>query len=108
MLKLISMNKKTIQILIIVIAFAASGFVLYRGFSGNKSSAPAVVPGVPGSANGADIDKILSNRATLDFNSVLKRPNVQYDTLSLPDVKPEEIGHENVPDIIPIPLKPAN
>jgi hypothetical protein len=114
------MNKKqNIQIAVIIIAFGASGFVLYNGFfkgSGSTSAqsiASMSIPGEPGSGPDAVVtagapasagsQTILPAGNQLDF-SVLKSQNLVPQDISYPQLNPNgDIGVSEDNLIIPTP-----
>src|SRR5574340_1851730 len=95
------MNRKTvIQVSVVVVAFSASGIVLYRGFAKPKAPLPAVpltmqYPMAGGATTSAgsvlagggpkSIDKVLPNGNTLNFG-VLGKQNLQYGLVEYPAV----------------------
>lgn len=84
------MNKKLIiQIVVIVIAFGASGIVLYNGFFKNGSSQPAL--GSAQTSAGDQSQAILPYGSTLDF-SILKKQDLQFGTVQYPKVDPALVG----------------
>jgi len=77
-------NKKTIiQLVVIIGAFIAAGFVLYEGglFGGGS---PASAPGAtPAALSGAPKD-VLPYGDTLDFSKVIDPTRFQYDLVQYP------------------------
>lgn len=85
------MNKKVIiQIVIIVGAFGAAGFVLYNGLFKSDSTVPAM-----GIISVKDNEKILPYGSSLDFKNNLFKRDFQFGSMSYPKVDPNEVG---VPD----------
>lgn len=90
------MNKKTIQILVIVAAFLASGFVLYNGFLKNRSETPSVLdtsalPGTatPAASGGSTVtnpSEILPYGTSLDFKKVLDKQPLRFNAFEYPKV----------------------
>lgn len=87
------MNKKLIiQVAVILLGFAGSGYVLYSGLSHNSSPANSVVDPLLGGiasqttqAGGQSVEKVLPYGDKLDF-SILDRQNLQYGVISYPKV----------------------
>ncbi len=83
------MNKKVIiQIVVIVGAFAAAGFVLFNGLNNNRTTAPSSA----GTVSEKDDTKILPHGETLNFKSDLFKQGFQFDTISYPKVESSEVG----------------
>lgn len=83
------MNKKVIiQIVIIVGAFFAAGFVLYNGLYNNDSVATAPI----GAATAKNNEKILPHGNTLNFKSDLFTRDFQFGAMSYSQVDPSEVG----------------
>mgnify|MGYP001566103379 FL=1 len=93
------MNKKVIiQIVIIVGAFAAAGFVLYNGlFKSDTTAVPSL-----GIISAKDNEKILPFGSALDFKNDLYNRNFQFGYMSYPNVNPSEIGILETQLIAPI------
>lgn len=112
------MNRKTIiQISVIIVAFAASGIVLYRGlFSGPKPPAATpspvgVVVSDPSSPlNGLDLNNItksLPYSTDEDFdtalNQVFQKQSLEYGTIEFATVDPaSEVGVSVESLVLPI------
>ncbi|MCL5666277.1 MAG: hypothetical protein M1383_00685 [Patescibacteria group bacterium] len=79
-----AVNKKTIQIIIIVAAFGGSGFVLYNGLKGSSSQpssgGAASAPPMPQAVNkkGAVAGKTLPYGDKMDFEETLSKQNLRY------------------------------
>jgi hypothetical protein len=85
------MNKKLIiQIVVIAVAFGASGFVLYNGFFKN-SGTPAVLSLTGGAPSTGQDEAILPLGTSLDF-SVLKKQNLQFGNMQYPKLDPTTVG----------------
>ena len=92
------MNKKQIiQISVIIVAFGASGFVLYNGFfKGSGQLAPSVPPSAflgasssPGTVAGLQNSQaILPAGDQLDF-TILKRQNLAPQGINYPELNPD-------------------
>jgi hypothetical protein len=82
------MNKKQIiQIVIIIGAFSAAGFVLYNGLF--KSSGNAAVFQSPGLAGGqSEPEDLLPNGDSLNFD-ILKQQNLIYNQVAYPKLDPQ-------------------
>ena len=80
------MNKKLIiQIVLIVVGFSGSGYVLYNGFFKNSAPAVSVAPEVVGEP-GQAVEKVLPYGDKLDFKGVLDQQNLQYNVITYPVV----------------------
>lgn len=106
------MNKKTlIQIIIIIIAFAGSGIVLYNGFSSNSapivsnnSSANKPVTAGETGLDLSNIDKTLPYPSSDSFNKALggvfnKLP-LQYGVITYPVISSSSDIGVNIQDLI--------
>lgn len=89
-------RKKIIQIVVIIIAFGASGFVLYNGLYKPKTPLnPALLveqlgAGVPGAASP---DNLLPHGKTFDIAGVINPHNFQFDAISFPKLSTStEVG----------------
>ena len=96
------MNKKTIQITVVVICFLGAGFVLYKGLGGGGSSAPVSTPVLNATLPGGAVTStsttasnstgtILPMGQNLNF-SVLNSQGFKFDIVTPPQVATTEIG----------------
>lgn len=92
------MSKKQIfQIAVIVLAFAASAWVLYNGLFKNDTKVSSLKgpnltgSGAVGSSDKA-LEKILPYGDTLDFNGVLNKQNLRFGVLDYPKLNKFEVG----------------
>jgi len=97
------MNKKVvIQIIIIVGAFAAAGFILYNGLFKNDSSS-ATMANVPLTEKS---EKILPYGSSLDFKTDLYKRNFKFNSISYPQVDPQnEVGIPEASLVTPLDIK---
>ena len=94
-----NLNKKTIiQIIIIIVAFGGSGFLLYNSMF-KKQTAPAslalptgIATGMPTAVATAE-GKILPYGNTLNFDAVLNKQNLIFGIITYPKLDPgQEVG----------------
>ncbi len=78
------MNKKNIQILVVVICFAGAGYVLYNGFFASSTPSAALTPAPTLSNSGPD--KILPTGDTFDVDKVFSPYNFQFGAYTYPVV----------------------
>ena len=82
------MNKKIIQIIIIVVALGASVFVLFNGFF--KTASQPIKDASTGDSGHVDI---LPEGTTLDFSNAINTKRFNYDLVSYPQLDPKtEVG----------------
>jgi hypothetical protein len=87
------MNKKTIiQLVIIIVFFSASGFVLYNGLFKKKTGTLPAQDFLTASGFDATATNLLPQGGELDFDRVLKKQNLQYGVISFPRLDPKEVG----------------
>jgi hypothetical protein len=107
-----NLNKKIIiQIVVIIMAFAGSGLVLYNGMFKKNSSVPlASMSGITqtGISSGATAEKILPYGEALDFKGVLNKQGLSYGALAYPVLdEKQDIGVKQQ-DMIKIAPQMAN
>jgi hypothetical protein len=96
------MNKKTmIELVIVVVAFGASGLVLYNGiFSGNNNSALQ-----PANSNSTSSQEdILPYGSGLNFDDAIKPSQFIYNKMQYPQVDKSEIGIPPQNLVLPLPV----
>lgn len=90
-------RKKLIEIAIVVVAFGATGVVLYNGFFKKSSTvrvpavqvAPGVASGVaPGAVSGPDTGVILPFGSKLDFDEILTKRKFDFGAIVPPKLDP--------------------
>ncbi len=104
------MNKNLIKIIIIIIAFAASGLVLYFGMFKDKASPVPSQLGVVGlggvGAVGGEVpvdQEILPNGEKLDFKAAINEVRFKYNIAKYPTLNPStEVGIDEQNLITPI------
>lgn len=98
-------KKKIIQIIIIIIGFAGSGFVIYNGMFKSSSPSPATSSGTEQSIEAISSKKILPLGESLDFD-ILQKNNLQFGLLEVPQLNPIlEVGIPESQLIKPPPKK---
>lgn len=89
-------KKQLIQILVIVLAFLAAGYVLYSGglFGGAKpGSGPAGPAGAPAAVSGEILPYGNLLADPKDFNKVIDHSRFQYDLVQYPKLDSQkEVG----------------
>ncbi|MBI3231968.1 MAG: hypothetical protein HYZ51_02715 [Candidatus Doudnabacteria bacterium] len=107
------MNRKTIiQIIVIVICFGGSGFVLYNGLFKKQETVITTGGGaVPGSPP-APVSSVASPADPLPFGDnlsgelsrVLKRNGLQFGQIDYPQVSASEVGVPTEELVRPLPV----
>jgi hypothetical protein len=90
-----NLNRKTIiQIVVIIVAFGGSGFVLYNGIFKKSPQVPITLSlnGVPAasSMSGMANEKILPYGQSLDISGVLQKQNLSFGAVTYPKLDPNQ------------------